>query len=252
MFQAMQASRHKAFSLVEVLVCIAIVAVLLGILLPLLSQARQASFNVVCANNLRQVGHGWQGYVADYQRFPQHTSAPEWNYGGVVFAGMEAVLDQARPINKYLAEDPKGQPGQLAALYRCPADRGVFQRGTGPSQPKVSVLDGGKNCFETFGTSYRANATLLNSTIGRVDSLARPLKYHEVQVSLSRMLLMGDTAWYYATRPKDDPEARLEASWHTKTDSGNMLAVDGSIRFLDFTRGAEGRFAVYPRPELGS
>lgn len=248
----MTASRHKAFSLVEVLVCIAIVAVLLGILLPLLSQARQASFTVVCANNLRQVGQGWQGYVADFQRFPQNTDAPDWFYGGVLFRGAEHVLDASRPINKYLAEDHTSQPGQLTALYRCPADRGVFQRGLGPSQPRLSVLDGAKNCFETFGTSYRANATLLNSTIGRVDSLGRPLKLHEVQVSLSRMLLMGDPAWYYATRTKDNPESRLEAGWHTKLDSGNMLAVDGSIRFLDFTKGAEGRFAIYPRPELGN
>jgi prepilin-type N-terminal cleavage/methylation domain-containing protein len=248
----MPASRPKAFSLVEVLVCIAIVAVLVGVLLPLLSQARRASFTMVCANNLRQVGQGWQGYVMDYQRFPQHTDAPDWNYGGVLFGAAEPVLDAARPINRYLTDDHRAGANQVAALYRCPADRGVFQRGTAPTQAKVSVLDGGKNCFETFGTSYRANATLLNSTIGRVDSLGRPLKLHEIQVSLSRMLLMGDTAWYYATRAKDAPDARLEASWHTKIDSGNMLAVDGSIRFLDFTRGADGRFAIYPRPELGN
>lgn len=240
--------RSKAFSLLEVLVCIAIVAVLLGILLPLLSQARQASFNVVCANNMRQIGQGWQGYIQDYQRFPQHTDAPDWNYGGVVFSGTEALLDGSRPINRYMDGDVRSNARQLAVLFRCPADRGVFQRGTAPSQPKMSVLDGGKHCFETFGTSYRANAALLNSTIGRVDTYGRALKYHEVQVSLSRMLLLGDPAWYYATRVKDDPEARLEASWHSKIDSGNMLAVDGSIRFLDFSRGSDGRFAIYPRP----
>jgi prepilin-type N-terminal cleavage/methylation domain-containing protein len=244
----MPPARSKAFSLVEVLVCIAIVAVLLGILLPLLSQARRASHNVVCANNLRQIGHGWQGYIQDFQRFPQHTEAPDWYYGGVIFAGAGPFLDGARPINKYIGGDAGSDSREVAALFRCPADTGVFRRGTAPSQPKASVLDGGKNCFETFGTSYRANPTLLNSTIGRVDSMGRALKYHEVQVSLSRMLLLGDPAWFYATRGKDDPEAGLEASWHAKIDSGNMLAVDGSIRFLDFSKGSEGRFAIYPRP----
>lgn len=245
----MRYQRSSAFSLLEVLVCIAIVVVLLGILLPLLSQARRASHNVVCANNLRQVGQGWQGYIQDFQRFPQYTDAPDWNYGGVVFSGAEALLDGARPVNKYLDGDVKTNSRQLAVLFRCPADAGVFQRGVGPSQPKTSVLEGGKNCFETFGTSYRANPALLNSTIGKVDTFGRALKFHEVQVSLSRMLLLGDPAWYYATRPVEDSESKLEASWHTKLDSGNMLAVDGSIRFLDFSKGSEGRFAIYPRPQ---
>jgi len=47
-------NRH-AFSLVEVLVCLAIAVVLVAILVPVLSSAKKASHESVCASNLKQL-----------------------------------------------------------------------------------------------------------------------------------------------------------------------------------------------------
>ncbi|BBO22653.1 MAG: hypothetical protein AMXMBFR19_12850 [Chthonomonadaceae bacterium] len=47
--------RNFAFSLVEVLVCLAIAAVLVAILVPVFSAAKKASHESVCASNLKQL-----------------------------------------------------------------------------------------------------------------------------------------------------------------------------------------------------
>ena len=60
-----------AFTLVELLVVISIIALLVGLLLPSLKQAREQGRRAVCGMHLRGLGTSWEVYTLEYASPPR-------------------------------------------------------------------------------------------------------------------------------------------------------------------------------------
>lgn len=102
--------RKKAFTLVELLVVIGIIAVLISILLPSLAKSRRAAQQLLCASNLRQLGYAFTLYAQDWQEmYPAaDDSASPWLWMGRGF----------RPKLELYAQRGGDSPG----IFFCPAD----------------------------------------------------------------------------------------------------------------------------------
>lgn len=104
------------FSLIELLVVMFIIALLLGILLPVLPKARDAGKRVACASNLRNVGQVVEMYKNDFKEvFPTaRYMPPPWLSG-----------DTDPPLNTVLSKYIDPESGE-AKVYKCPGDKVVF------------------------------------------------------------------------------------------------------------------------------
>ena len=79
LFQRNKTGEYK-FSLIELLIVIAIIAILVSLLLPALNSAKNKFSNVSCLNNTRQLGLGTISFADDHKGFPPGANQAMWQY----------------------------------------------------------------------------------------------------------------------------------------------------------------------------
>ena len=70
----MKSTRRLGITLIELLVVISIIALLIGLLLPALSRAREAARKIQCSSHLKQVGLAMNSYATDFDIIPREAS----------------------------------------------------------------------------------------------------------------------------------------------------------------------------------
>jgi prepilin-type N-terminal cleavage/methylation domain-containing protein/prepilin-type processing-associated H-X9-DG protein len=203
-------NKRAAMTLTELLVSLAIIAVLIALLLPAVQKVRDASARAACANQLRQIGlacHACHdatgafppGYSAWPSVDPLHTS-PGWGWAAFLLPYLEQgplfrQIDFNRPI-----EDPSNTAREtVVRLFLCPSDPGV---------PDTFVIAdaAGRDVIRAAPTSY---AACYGS--GELDEVPGPTEgvfYRNSRIRLTDVtdgtgttILIGDRAWSHAMAP---------------------------------------------------
>jgi prepilin-type N-terminal cleavage/methylation domain-containing protein/prepilin-type processing-associated H-X9-DG protein len=124
---------RTAFTLIELLIVLAIIAIIVGLLLPGVQRARETANRIGCENNLKQIGLALHNYHDDYQAFPPGYRAlapysdgatdtePGWGWGSFILPYLEqgnlyGELNLSNPVQK------SSPINTLVTIYLCPSD----------------------------------------------------------------------------------------------------------------------------------
>jgi prepilin-type N-terminal cleavage/methylation domain-containing protein len=185
--------QRKAFTLVELVVVMAIIGVVAGLLLPAVQMAREAARRAACSSNLRNIGLGFENYIIATGHIPigsELLSATEHSWASQILPSVEETKLFTNLDFKKRWDDPSSNyPVSKAniAIYRCPSAVKEFDgkidfggvQGTG-----LTGLSIGLGANEAFGCG---------SVIVRVRKQPDPLRLASITDGLSNTISIAES-----------------------------------------------------------
>jgi len=183
---------RRAFTLLELLVVMAIIGVLAGLLFGAVQRVRESAARTHCTNNLRQAGLALHGYHGQHQVFPSGVSYrggkdPQpfmgWQARLLPFIEQEALwrttLEAFKHESHFFRNPPHVGHSTAIAIYGCPAD----ERLSGPFELGRSLV---------ALTSYQGVAGLDQHRRDGMLYLDSAVRFSDVTDGTSQTLFVGE------------------------------------------------------------
>jgi prepilin-type N-terminal cleavage/methylation domain-containing protein/prepilin-type processing-associated H-X9-DG protein len=199
--------RSRGFSLIELLVVVAIISLLVGITMPSFREARRLARKTVCQKNLQSIGLGVLAYLQTNQdTFPWVCRLPSYEEQ----AAINETRSQYVPLPKALVQEMRGK----SEVYMCPADRNL------KSTPAIPT----ERYYDNEGISYewesRLNGIHLNYKKMRLfDGLLTPPP--------SDVWMLFDFEAYHGGDAKRGSLNVLYVDLHVKSDNSRSGSTVG-------------------------